>query len=293
MITVRTSTGMTSRLATFIGVWLAATALLAEGPATADGPLERRRDTRVSFPPALPQGKGVVADRSKRMLEPPATLRDDVVVATTPPTIDFLFYPGQDYEGKPWSNWGDSLAANGKYYASIGDHLAPRGHAFVYEFDPETKRLRRLADVTKTLDRPDGHYTPGKIHGRLDLGRDGWLYYATHRGSKRVTTDQYHYEGDWILRTHPETGQTEIVARSPVPRHSIPNSRLDPARMIFYGGTASGMNAAAEEIRFFAWDVRARKLLCDVSDGPSRSMMFAASTGRVYFTPANQLSTLR
>jgi hypothetical protein len=46
---------------------------------------------------------------------------------------------------------GDSLAVNGKYYASIGDHLAPRGNAFVYEYDPEKKQFRLLADVRKIL----------------------------------------------------------------------------------------------------------------------------------------------
>ena len=46
-----------------------------------------------------------------------------------PPTIDFLYYPGQTYPGNPWSNWGDSVAAGGKYYASIGDHLAIGGKA--------------------------------------------------------------------------------------------------------------------------------------------------------------------
>ena len=34
----------------------------------------------------------------------------------------------------------DSLVAGGKYYASIGDHLAPEGNAFVYEYDPDKRR---------------------------------------------------------------------------------------------------------------------------------------------------------
>jgi hypothetical protein len=112
-----------------------------------------------------------------------------VAIAKTPPTIDFLYYPGQTYPGNPWSNWGDSLVAGGKYYASIGDHRVPSGNAFVYEYDPETKRLRQLVDVKKLLNLPDGHYTPGKIHGRIDLGNDGWLYFSTYRGGSSATTD--------------------------------------------------------------------------------------------------------
>ena len=47
---------------------------------------------------------------------------------------------------------------------------------------------------------PMRHYSPAKIHSRVDLGSDGWLYCSTHRGSTRVTTDEYHYQGDWIIR---------------------------------------------------------------------------------------------
>jgi hypothetical protein len=236
----------------------------------------------------LPGGQEVVTTTSNEFLQAPATLQQGVAIARTPPTVDFLYYPGQTYPGKPWSNWGDSLATGGKYYASIGDHLAPAGNAFVYEYDPERKALRRLVDVRQVLNLPDGHYTPGKIHGRIDRGEDGWLYFSTHRGSTKVTTDQYHYKGDWILRHHPATGRSEVVAQGPVPKHCIPNSVLDPKRLIFYGGTAPGTEGDEEGIQFFAYDVRARKVLYAGPNGPARYMIFAASTGRVYYTAGKE-----
>jgi hypothetical protein len=265
-----------------------ALAALAAGVALAPAPLQgqarkKKAAAALTFPPALPGGKAAVTDTSAAFLKAPATLQAGVAVARAAPAVDFLYYPGQTYEGKPWSNWGDSLAAGGKYYASIGDHLAPEGNAFVYEYDRAKKALRRLVDVRKVLGLPAGHYTPGKIHGRLDLGEDGWLYFATHRGSTRVTTDRYHYQGDWVLRHHPEKGKTEVVARGPVPKHCIPASALDPKRLIFYGGTAPG--TGNEEGRFFAYDVRAKKVLYDGPRGPSRYLIFASSTGRVYFNP--------
>lgn len=244
-----------------------------------------RREDEMTYPPALPGGQKVVTDTSPDFLKPPATLREGVEVAKEPPTIDFLYYPGQTYAGKPWSNWGDSLAANGKYYASIGDHLAPAGNAFVYEYDPAAKDFRLLLDVRKLLNLPDGHYTPGKIHGRLDLGSDGMLYCATHRGSSKATTDEFHYKGDWIIRVDPKTGGAEVVVHAPVPRHCIPNHTLDPQRLIFYGGTAPGHGEVEKDIRFFAYDVRHKKLLYDGPDGPGRYMILAKSTGRVYYTP--------
>ena len=241
------------------------------------------KETEPPYPPVLAGGKEVVTDSAPQFLKGPTTLKADVTIAKTAPTIDFAFFPGQSYPGKPWSAWGDSLAVNGKYYAAIGDHLAPAGNAFVYEYDPAAKKFRQLVDVRKVLGLPDGHYTPGKIHSRLDLGDDGWLYFSTHRGSTRVTTDEYHYKGDWILRTHPQSGKTEIVAQGPVPKHCIPCSVLDPKRLIFYGGTAPG-NSDDEGIQFFAYDVKNRKVLYSGPDGPARYMIFAKSTGRVYYT---------
>ncbi len=213
---------------------LLAAALAAAAPASA----------QTWMPPALPDGRAVATDTSDRFLTPPAPLRPGVRVATVAPTIDFLYYPGQTYAGRPWSNWGDGLAANAVYYSSVGDHHAANGPdkdhagtARVFEYDPRTKRFRELADVARVLDLPAGHYRPGKIHGRLDVGADGWLYFATHRGSTTVTRDAYHYRGDWVLRCDPRTGRAEVVVRGPVPGHCIPASVLDPDRLIVYRAT--------------------------------------------------------
>ena len=245
-------------------------------------------DVAVPYPPVLPQGVEFSTDTSQRFLEAPSTIHADVAVAKAVPTIDFLFFPGQVYPGKPWSNWGDSLAVGGRYYASIGDHLAPAGNAFVFEYDPTAKNLRQLTDLRAVLALPDGHYTPGKIHSRLDVGSDGWIYFSTHRGSTKVTTDEFHYKGDWIMRCEPASGRTEIVAQGPVPKHCIPCSVLDPERLIFYGGTAPGTDTEGEGVQFFAYDVRAKTVLYAGPNGPSRYLMFARSSGRVYFTPGKE-----
>jgi hypothetical protein len=260
-------------------------------------PRKRNAEPEVTYPPKLPGGKTIVTDKSEDFLKAPATLKEGVAIAQTPPTVDFLFYPGQNYPGKPWSNWGDSLIANGKYYSAIGDHLAITGKgdiahgtgtAHVFEYDPETQTLRELVDLAKVLNMPQGHYTPGKIHTSLGLGRDGWLYYATHRGSPRATTDEFHYKGDWIFRTHPETAKTEIVAHAPVLKHAVPTAILDPDRLIFYGSTAPAFDLKDEGIQFFAYDVKNKKLLYSGPDGPARSMILARSTGKVYYVPGSE-----
>jgi len=267
--------------------WLAAAFAAALSAALLVAPAAGQKDKKakaaLTFPPKLPDVKKVLSDTSKAFLEAPTTIDKDVAVAKTAPAVDFLYYPGQTYEGKPWSNWGDSLAVDGKYYASIGDHLAPQGNAFVYEYDPAKKTFRQLVDLKKVLNLPEGHYVPGKVHSRLDIGKDGFLYFSTHRGSTRVTTDKYHYKGDWILRVRPSDAKCEIVARGPVPKHCIPTSVLDPDRLIFYGGTAPG--TGDKDVRFFAYDVEKKKVLHDGPDGPPRYLIFAKSTGRVYWVP--------
>ena len=256
---------------------------------------KRITDADLPWPPTLPGGKTVVMDKSPDFLKAPEGLHEGVLIAKEAPTIDFLFYPGQEYPGKPWSNWGDGCVANGKYYSGIGDHYAigrgenlyGNGEALAYEYDPKTKKLRSLVKVSKFLNLPKDHYAPAKIHSRIDMGSDGWLYYATHRGSSRATVDANHYKGDWIFRTHPKSGKTEIVASAPIPKHCIPNSVLDPERMIFYGGTAAGADADNQEIQFFAYDIKKKKLLYRCDNGPARYMILAQSTGKLYYVPGN------
>ncbi len=241
--------------------------------------------TEATYPPALPEGRQIVTDSAPEFLQSIGPLSAGVTIAQTPPSIDFLYYPGQDYPGNPWSVWGNGSAIEGKYFSAIGDHHAPAGNAFVFEYDTATRKLRRLMETRSLLALPEGHYAPGKIHSRVDLGSDGWLYFSTHRGSTRVTTDQYHYLGDWILRCNPATGASEVVLHAPVPKHCIPTSILDPERLIFYGGTAPGSGGDEEGIQFFACDVRAKRLLYSGGNGPARCIALAKSTGRVYFTP--------
>jgi hypothetical protein len=235
-----------------------------------------------SFPPSLPNGETIVTFTGEDLLEPPGTFKSGNAVAETPPVVDFMYYPGQDYPGRLWSVWGDSLAVGEKYYSSIGDHDAPEGNAFVYEYDPDTKSLRRIVDVRSILNMPPGHYTPGKIHSRLDLGSDGWLYFSTHRGSTRTTVPENHYTGDWILRHNPETGESEVVVHAPLPNQCLPTGRLDPDRLIFYAGTANG-DRTVKRVMFLAYDVNNHEVVYSDDHGPYRYILFARSTGRVYF----------
>jgi len=112
-----------------------------------------------ALPPTMPDGKTIATFSSPGLLEPPVSMQD-VSVAKTPPVIDFLYYPGQDYEGKPWSNWGDGVATPGKYYSAIGDHRAPDGNAFVYEYSTGTRTLKKVVAFLHPILKKRFGYTP-------------------------------------------------------------------------------------------------------------------------------------
>jgi hypothetical protein len=257
-----------------------------------------KKDERatLSWPPKLPDGKSVVTDQSAEFLLKPehVVLDEGVEIAKTAPVIDFLYMPGQTHLSKLWSVWGDGSCTGDKYYTSIGDHNSPRGEGQVYEYDNKTKQIRLLMNVKEFLQQPgmmpEGmDYIPGKIHSRTEMGSDGWVYFSTHRGSTQDnTTDKRGYKGDNIYRVNPQTGEKQIAALYPMPKHTIPASVLDPKRLIYYGGTAPGNDATDKGVWFIAYDVKNNKLLKRAPGGFDRYAMFSKSTGCVYWKPLKE-----
>lgn len=281
----------------YLALLSAAVAMIAaraEAPASlqrAAKPKPRRSLTDrypLPYPPKLPEGKKVVTESDPSFLVPSDKLREGVEIAKTQPVVDFAFYPEQNYPGNPWSHRSDGIVVGDKYYSSSNDHLAPRGTALLWQYDAAAKQFRLLCDTTKFLESqnafpPEMNYRPGEMQSRIDLGSDGWLYYATDRGSPTVTDDAHGYRGEWILKTHPQTLETQIVATHPIAKHTLPASVLDSKRMIYYGGTAPGKDAENQKVQFFALDVKSGRLLIQDDDGPTRTLAFSPSTGRVFW----------
>lgn len=265
-------------------VIVCATALLLPSPFTA-GAAGTKPGEGLGYPPVLPGGIETVRGGDASLLVVPdgVALREGVVVAGKSPMVEVSYYPGQD-RFDFWSNWGDGLATDGAYYSSIGNHKGLDGRCMVYEWNGRSGKLRMICDVKRLLALPASQYVPGKIHGRIDMGGDGWLYFATARGTTGVTTDAYGYEGDWIIRASGEDeGKAEVVCRGPAGKATIFGTVVDPKRMIFYGGTTCGDNRP-DGIGFFAYDLKARRPLhAHVGDGCYKYMMMSRSTGRVYY----------
>ena len=241
----------------------------------------------LSYPPKLPQGRKYLRGSSREFLKPGPNLRKGVLIAKTPPVVEFLYYPGQNYPGNPWSFRGVGCVRQGKYYSALCDHRAPLGTAMLFEYDVAKRAFRLLCNTAKFL-RKAGQitermkYTPGEVQTRIEFGSDGKLYYGTTRGSTRVTNDAHGFQGEWVLRTDPETRKTEVVSAFPVAKHCILASVLDPKRMIFYGGTAAG-DYRVKDVRFFAVDVKTGKVIKTARDGFDRYAIFSRSTGCVYW----------
>ena len=182
----------------------------------------RRAEPELTFPPKLPDGKQLVADRTADFLQPPAGIKSDVAVARTPPTVEFLFYPGQDYPGKPWSNWGDSLAVGGKYFSTIGDHLAigqRSDDAAIWSFNCKTEETRRIGSAAVGSQA---------YVASIDADPTGrYLYYVpgAHGGSER--------DGTAVVQFDVKTGRKKVIAF------------LEPFYTKRYGFTLKGTYATA------------------------------------------------
>lgn len=223
---------------------------------------------------------------SPLLLQPPAGLTGDFSVAKTPPKVDFAIFPGQWKGARLWSSWGDSLfARNGRFYASVGDHAAPHGTAYVYEIDPQAGTVKQVVDYNKAAGLSDDaqSYSPGKIHGALVQGKDGWIYFFGYRGSIRRTGKETGYKGDWLLRYHPETGKTENLGIA-VPFSSVPVLAYSAATDSLYGLSVPGKTMPDPSAQFFRYDLRTRKLVTAVPIAPKGPRaIIVAEDGRAWF----------
>jgi hypothetical protein len=69
----------------------------------------------------------------------------------------------------------------------FGDHLAP-GNAFLYEYDPATRKFRQLLDLKKLLNLRKVIIHPARSIVESILDKTAWLYCST-----ASWLDQDHY----------------------------------------------------------------------------------------------------
>ncbi|CAN5370921.1 MAG: hypothetical protein ACR2JP_11740 [Acidimicrobiia bacterium] len=120
--------------------------------------------------------------------------------------VQAVVYPHPDYEGRPWSQWGQGFALpDGRFLSAIGDHGGADANSYLYEFDPATGLLTQIADALSLIDHAPGDWGYGKIHAQMVAGPCGDVFTSTYWGSRRGLAYQGSYTGDYLLRIDPET----------------------------------------------------------------------------------------
>ncbi|HLF04089.1 MAG TPA: CRTAC1 family protein [Dehalococcoidia bacterium] len=139
-----------------------------------------------------------VTDTSPQFIQERAGLPPHTL-ATTAPTVDFVLYPKPNYSGNPWSQWGAALlASDGRFYSAIGDHKGQDGNAYLYEYDPVTRKLTLVGDLLTAVKHVPGGFGHGKIHSRITES-GGYLYMTSYWGTRKGLTFDQNYQGSVVL----------------------------------------------------------------------------------------------
>ena len=124
--------------------------------------------------------------------------------------VQAVVYPRPDYEGRPWSQWGQGFALeDGRFLSAIGDHGGADGNSYLYEYDPATGVLTEIGDALSLIDHSSGDWGYGKIHAQMVAGPCGDVFTSTYWGSRRGLEYGGSYTGDYLIRIDPQTRQIE------------------------------------------------------------------------------------
>jgi hypothetical protein len=179
-------------------------------------------------------------------------------------------YPHPDYEGEPWSQWGQgAVTADGHFYSAIGDHAGPDGNSYVYEYDPDSGELTMVGDVLSYVDHVPGTWGYGKIHSQMVPGPCGELYFSTYWGSFRDITFEGSYTGDILFRLDP-TARTLEPLGVPVTHHGQASLASVPSLGLIYGEAADPipMRDDVETGPFFVYDIAQGETIFTGPDEP-------------------------
>lgn len=174
--------------------------------------------------------------------------------------VSAVVYPRPDYEGNPWSHWGQGvILPDGRYWSAIGDHLGPDGNSYFFSYDPDTETLTRFGDVLSNVPHEPGAWGFGKVHGQLVPGDCGEVWAATYWGSRRGLTFEDGYEGDRLLRL--DTATYEIAPELvPAPFRGVPSLAGSEEHSLVYG---EAVDPETDEGTAFVFDTRTRDVIME------------------------------
>ena len=208
--------------------------------------------------------------------------------------VSGAIYPRPDYEGDPWSQWGQGIVLeDGRFFSAIGDHLGPDGNSYIYEYDPATDRLTLVADVLSHIDHVEGTWGYGKIHSQMVPGPCGEFYFSTHWGSSRDLEFNGNYTGDVLFRLDPNARTLQALG-VPVPFHGQASLAADPSRNLIYGEALDPLTRESDPRGpLFVYDVFAEEVIYTSSPRPHvgfRSLLTDANGNPHYSTGDGELN---
>ncbi len=163
----------------------------------------------------------------------------DLVTLSDDPEIRAAAYPLPDYDGNPWSQWGQGVVLpDGRFMSALGDHLGPDGNSFIYEYDPAENRLTRISDVLSLTDHEPGDWGYGKIHAQMVAGPCGEVYAATYWGTQSDLVYGGSYDGDLLFRLDPTERTIENLG-TVLEEHGVPSMAGWPEGGLLYAEAAN------------------------------------------------------
>jgi hypothetical protein len=202
--------------------------------------------------------------------------------------VEGALYPLPDYEGNPWSQWGQGITVgDGRFYSALGDHLGVDGNSFVYEYDPSTGTLTRVGDLLTYVDHQTGSWGYGKVHGQMVGGPCGEIYLSSYWGTVRGIRFDESYQGDLLFRLDP-AGRTITRLGVPVDEHGQASLAGWATGGLLYGEAADpiALDDDIEQGPFFAYDMLGEEVVFTGPDSPHvgfRNIIVDAQ-GRAYYS---------
>jgi hypothetical protein len=208
------------------------------------------------------------------------TARTTTIGGHTVDYVDFPLPPKSSHYAL-WSIWGEGEAASsGRFYATVGDHGAIGGNSYLYEYDPSTMTFRAVSDVLESYGMyEDGSFGYGKVHGQVDEGPCGVIYFHTYRASTRGSFGGS-YDGDLLMRYNPATEHTTVLGVT-IDGWQTPSTNMWREGGILYG---EANTFGSDDVRFWAYDVAAGEMIHTGDPVPRGNRNIAVdSLGRAYY----------
>lgn len=188
-----------------------------------------------------------------------------------------------------WTVWGNGLVArDGKYYFAVGNHQVVDGNTMVMAYDPDTRTVNKVFDVSSVINQKPGQKGHGKIHADIVEDAQGWLYFTTWWGGRDPDHEEpvydSHYQGSIVLRYHPGTARVENLGAI-VPQHGLVSDVIDAQRGLIYFRAIS-YRKGKDEAGLAVYDIARQQLIFTgggAEMGERRGLMLGAN-GRLYFS---------